>query len=165
MLVVAIAVTAGLAQKPTPTIPPTTQPTTQPIKPPKPPATPAAQQDASKLERQGRNPDVDRLELRPEVIVAKHVIGLINEKTSDKKIMNEANKLLNEDSLSKIRKTLNKRLGSGDEFFQAEQFNEQLKNIDKSLQKATVQDLNDWLLGPDSTTKNAPWPLCIISGC
>ena len=110
---------------------------------------------------------MDRAELRPEVIVAQHVIGLVNAKTRDEKVRDEAKKLLDADMLAQIEKTLDKRLGSGNEFKRANQFDKLLKEIDRNFRRAKEQDVRAWLsnVGVNPTTMNAPWPVCLIRGC
>lgn len=168
ILMAVIMVQTGLAQDPNIPGRPTTQPTTPPLKPEKSTSNPADRQEPSQPSSKPRSDlDVDKPEMRPEVIVAEHAIGLVEEKTKDKEARDAANKLLNEEYLSQIKKTLNKQLGPGDEFLQADRFNKLLKEIDKNFKRADEQDVRAWLMNTEANPKamNAPWPLCLIKGC
>jgi len=154
MLTATTTVISNLAQE---------QPTSRPATPATRPTTPT--KPIVKPDSKSASKETDKhSSIRPEVIFAKHVIGLVKEKTKDPKIIAEADKLLEEDSLTQIEKRLTER--PGNEFFQAERFDESLKEFDKKFAKVKEKDLREWTIGiPNPTTNNVPWPLCLVKGC
>lgn len=143
-LTAAIALRNGLGQQSKTTISPVPSPTIRP-------GTPTSRPTTSPSEPAAQ-PASERSLIRPEVVLVKHVIGRVNEKTEDEKIRTEAEKLLDEDSLKQIAKSLQ---GAGDEAHQAENLDQALKEFDKEFAKVKERDLHEWVSGHFGSNANA----------
>lgn len=116
---------------------------------------------------------------RLEVILAVHMFGVINENApNDERVLAEAGKIFERQSLDTLREELNAKLNAPDELHRASQFDSLLKDIDKEFGKSAVTKYHDWLprtslgnansmsdSGLSRPAQTVPWPLCVVRGC